>query len=59
MNFKPTPEQQALIDSARRDLELARELPGSPSDYFVDKCSSEAGICRPAAYNPPKCRPAT
>jgi len=44
MVFKPTPVQQARIESARRNLEAARKLPGSPSRYFIDKCSSEAGI---------------
>ena len=44
MVFKPTPEQQARIESARRDLETTQKLPGNPSRYFIDKCSSEAGI---------------
>lgn len=44
MAFKPTPEQKARIEGARRALEDARKLPGSPSRYFIDKCSSEVGV---------------
>ena len=49
MVFEPTPEQQARIENARKKLEEDRKLLGSLSHYFIDKCSSEAGIEPPTA----------
>ena len=44
MVFEPTAEQQTRIEIARKKLEADKKLPGSPSRYLIDKCSSEAGI---------------
>lgn len=47
MDFEPTPEQEARIEEARKAFEAAQRAWLKPSKYFVDKCSSEAGIALP------------
>jgi hypothetical protein len=48
--FKPTPEQQAIIDDAaqfnREGEKAGREAPA----HFVEKCSSDVGIDRPTPH---------
>lgn len=45
--FKPTVEQQKIIEEANRRFDERLRSPEHYSSYFLDKCNSESGIVAP------------